>query len=140
MLYDHILLPVDGSEHSLHALPHAVRLAGGGGEIIVVTVVPPLPGILGGEPRKEAERAAALEAKAATQPAMEILASENIPCRELIVYNHSPADGIVSAMQETGCDIVVMGSRGRSDFEGLFLGSVTHRVLMHSTVPVLVVH
>lgn len=140
MLYARILLPVDGSAHSLHAVPHAMRLAKAGGEIIVVTVIPPLPSILGGVPREEAAQAAALEARTATQPAMEILQNENIPCRELVVYNNSSSDGIVAAMQEIGCDVVVMGSRGRSDFEGLFLGSVTHRVLMHSTVPVLVVH
>ena len=32
-----------------------------------------------------------------------------------------------------------MGSRGRSDIEGLLLGSVTHKVLTLAKVPVLVV-
>ncbi len=140
MLYSRILLPVDGSAHSLRGVSHAVRLAGDDAEVIVATVIAPLPSILGGEPRKEAEEAALEEARLATGPVLEKLAAEGVKCRELIVRNNSPADGIVGAVEETGSEIVVMGSRGRSDFEGLFLGSVTHRVLMHSTVPVLVVH
>ena len=37
------------------------------------------------------------------------------------------------------CDLIFRGSRGRSDIEGLLLGSVTHNVLTLATVPVLVV-
>mgnify|MGYP000057932655 CR=1 FL=1 len=33
------------------------------------------------------------------------------------------------------CDLIVMGSRGRSDIEGLLLGSVTHKVLTLATSP-----
>lgn len=42
MAYNRILLPVDGSEHSMHAVAHAVSLVREGGEIVVATVLPPL--------------------------------------------------------------------------------------------------
>ena len=42
------------------------------------------------------------------------------------------------AAQE-GCDLIVMGSRGLSDFSGMVMGSVSHRVLRHATMPVLIV-
>ena len=104
MAYNRILLPVDGSEHSMHAVAHAVSLVREGGEIVVATVLPPIPNVIGGDARKEAEEAVKTDASLITQPVMDVIAT-----------------------------------RGRSDIEGLLLGSVTHKVLTLATVPVLVV-
>lgn len=44
-------------------------------------------------------------------------------------------------MAKTGdFDLIVMGSHGHSDIAGLFLGSVTHKVLNKVYCPVLIVH
>lgn len=140
MLYNRILLPVDGSEHSMHAVVHAIHLARQGGEIIIITVLPPIPSVIGGEARKEAEADVVKDSQLITQPVADIIAKENLPCHAKTIFANSPANGIVKAISELNADIVVMGSRGRNDLEGLFLGSVTHRVLTVSEVPVLVVH
>ncbi|MGH2659421.1 MAG: universal stress protein [Actinomycetota bacterium] len=46
---------------------------------------------------------------------------------------------IVEAAKEHGAGLIVMGSRGLSEWEELFLGSVTDRVLHLAECPVLIV-
>lgn len=127
MAYNRILLPVDGSEHSMHAVAHAVSLVREGGEIVVATVLPPIPNVIGGDARKEAEEAVKTDASLITQPVMDVIAKDNIACREKIVLHTSTAEGIIETAEDMKCDLIVMGSRGRSDIEGLLLGSVTHK-------------
>lgn len=139
-MYERILLPVDGSEHSLRAVDHAIRLARLGGEVIVCTIVDPVPNILGGDARLEAESEMQAEAKAVLQPVLDRLKAENIKASSVVRAAANAGNGIVAIILEKKCDMVVMGSRGRSDLEGLLLGSVTHRVLAVTDAPVLVVN
>lgn len=139
MLYSRILLPVDGSQHSAFALKEAVKLAQDGGEIIVVTIAPPVPGAIGGEDRKEENQSVVTDAALITDPICQELSAAKIKCHGEVIFAASPSNGIIFAIDKFKCDVVVMGSRGRSEIEGLLLGSVTHRVLTASPVPVLVV-
>jgi nucleotide-binding universal stress UspA family protein len=50
----------------------------------------------------------------------------------------SPYAGIVAAARSKHCDLIFMASHGRRGIPGLIMGSVTHKVLTHSRVPVLV--
>ena len=79
MAYNRILLPVDGSEHSMHAVAHAVSLVREGGEIVVATVLPPIPNVIGGDARKEAEEAVKTDASLITQPVMDVIAKDKAP-------------------------------------------------------------
>jgi nucleotide-binding universal stress UspA family protein len=49
------------------------------------------------------------------------------------------ADAIVAQAQESGCDLIVIGTHGRRGLSRALLGSDAERVLRHSTVPVLLV-
>ncbi len=50
------------------------------------------------------------------------------------------AGTVLSKLAKSGdFDLIVMGSQGHSDIAGLFLGSVTHKVLNTIYCPVLVV-
>jgi len=46
---------------------------------------------------------------------------------------------ILDEAEESGASLIVMGSRGATDLEGVLLGSTTHKVLHLGTLPVFVV-
>jgi len=52
----------------------------------------------------------------------------------------TPAEAILDQAEAGGHDLIVVGSRGRGDVASIMLGSVSHHVVHHSRVPVLVVH
>lgn len=47
-------------------------------------------------------------------------------------------EAIIMQAEKSKCDLIVMASHGRKGLEGLLLGSETHKVLVHSKIPVLV--
>jgi nucleotide-binding universal stress UspA family protein len=57
------------------------------------------------------------------------------------VLSSAPARPALLEQIKNGChDLVVMGSRGRGAVRSVLLGSVSHFVLHHSPIPVLIVH
>ena len=140
MIYQRILLPLDGSHHSLLAVEHAFRLAQDGGTVVLLTVLPEIPALLGGDARQVAESDALAEAELILEPVRSRLSQSGIAVEERVMFANHPGNAILVAVAEARIEVVVMGSRGRSELEGLVLGSVTHRVLNLSKVPVLVVN
>jgi nucleotide-binding universal stress UspA family protein len=51
-----------------------------------------------------------------------------------------PGMELLNRTQAAGHDLIVMGSRGRGAVRSAVLGSTSHFVLNHATVPVLIVH
>lgn len=51
----------------------------------------------------------------------------------------SPFQGILKYADKIEADIIVMGSKGHSDFEEILIGSNTEKVVRRATIPVLVV-
>ena len=50
----------------------------------------------------------------------------------------TPYEGIVETAKKQKCDAIFMASHGRRGLAGILMGSVTHKVLTHSKLPVLV--
>jgi nucleotide-binding universal stress UspA family protein len=59
--------------------------------------------------------------------------------KPLFVDSARVADAIVRAAREHDCDLIVMGTRGRSPSAAVLLGSETEQCLMTTTVPLLAV-
>jgi nucleotide-binding universal stress UspA family protein len=55
-----------------------------------------------------------------------------------LVEDVAAASGIVQSAKELGCDLIIMGSHGRTGIARLMLGSVATKVVAESSIPVLV--
>lgn len=58
---------------------------------------------------------------------------------ETMVVTGDFAEAILKAAEETGADIVVIGSHSRRWLEEIVMGSVTEKVLKHTSVPLFII-
>ena len=65
-------------------------------------------------------------------------AERGVKCSGITVFSDRTAAKIVEVAGQHACDLIFMGSHGRSGWGQLLLGSVTNKVLSHSKIPVLV--
>ncbi|HCL87702.1 MAG TPA: universal stress protein UspA [Comamonadaceae bacterium] len=144
-MFKHILIPVDGSETSMKALAKAAELAKVfGSAVTAMYVIDPYPftGVGADFAYGQAQylSAATAEANTALDAAKTALSQAGVTNINVLVgEGHAIHDGIVRAVENTGADLIVMGSHGRRGLEKLVLGSVTQRVLGAAHIPVLVV-
>jgi nucleotide-binding universal stress UspA family protein len=54
------------------------------------------------------------------------------------VYTGDPAEAVISAARDGGCDLVVVGTHGRRGLKRLVLGSVAERIVREAPCDVLV--
>lgn len=134
-----ILVPVDGSDHSKRAAAYAADLAEAtGGDIILMHCHRRFPSVLGEPYYQKVVTQIIEEANELLEPYRQLIREKGVSFTERILER--PAGGAILNVAKTeACNIVVMGSRGRNNLEGLLLGSVTHRVLEAAPCPVLVV-
>lgn len=137
--YRKILIAVDGSESSLHALKESFKLATNEKSwITVVSVVPPYMGDLDliavgnvlASARKPCEDAL-LQANKAAEAARALIKTV---CEEGEIHER-----IIDLADAENCDLIVMGRRGMSHLERALLGNITARVIGYSNKDVLVV-
>lgn len=134
-----ILLPVDGSEHATRAAAYALKLAGlMRARMLLLYCHRPFPVKLGEPYFQNAIDKIMVEANALMEPFRSILAENGVDFTDLIMEG-PPAQKICDVARIESCEMIIMGSRGRSDLKGLLLGSVAHRVLQQSPCPVLVI-
>lgn len=137
-----ILIAVDGSPMSRHAVQHVIRLAHALAKAPAITVLnadPPLMQSIA--IRLGADNVRHYHAdnwQYATRDARALLKRNRLPFREVTVVGE-PAQAIAHEARAGRHDLIVMGSHGRGALEGLLLGSVARKVITQSTVSVTVV-
>ncbi len=138
-MYERIIVPTDGSEHSQEAVKHALAIAKAVGVKILALYV------------MDTTAFAAVPRDSLTADIFSILNKEaaeavNYVVREgkkVNVYVETKiAEGIPSEViikSASPKDLIVMGTKGRTGFAKFLLGSVAENVVHHAKCPVLVV-
>ena len=134
-----ILLPVDGSDCSVKAAEYTLDFTESrGGDIILMYSHKPFPSFLGEPYFQEVHDRIMRKARDMLAPFVRMFVDAGVPVEERILEG-APGENICRVAKIEKCDLIIMGSRGFSDLKGLFLGSVTHRVLNGAPCPVLVI-
>lgn len=140
MMFNKILLAMDGSPHAEEALKYARDLAlRDEAQVVVVHAVSPVPAFLGEPERQRLISRNIIEGEQVAGQAAEKLRKAGVDDVIVEVLEGPPANAVLRVAETRQCDLIVMGSRGHGELTSLLLGSVSHRVLAHARVPVLVV-
>ncbi len=136
-MFDRILLAVDGSAHAKKATRVASDLAKNAGSQVLVVHVWELAGGRGGIVSMEAPDEATELVNEVTQE----LEQDGVKARGKVrlAPTGRTAKDILDEAKSYDASLIVMGTRGLTDFAGLLLGSVAHKVIHHAECPVLVV-
>ena len=146
-MYKRILVPTDGSPLSVKAVQSAVAQAvATGAELVALHVVPRYPLRFydsdSSIPNPEAARTEkqwAEKGQAMVESVQKSAEAEGVKAKGIIMRSDLVAESVIAAAREHNCDLIVMASHGRKGLNRLLLGSETHHVLTHGTLPVLVV-
>ena len=134
-----ILVAVDGSKHSDKVIAAAVEYANLlNAKVILVHCHKKFPTILGEPLRHDAIFATLHKAEMLIAPFTKRLQEAQIDVEERLI--EEPAGTVIPEVAKIQqCELIIIGSRGLTNLEGLLLGSVTTRVLHLTPCSVLVV-
>ncbi len=134
-----ILVAVDGSLHSDKVVETALEYAKlFNANVILVHCHKKFPSIMGEPSTNSAIDSTIRDAENLIKPFVERLEKAQIDFESRLM--EEPAGSVIPNIAEIqGCDLVIMGSRGLTNLQGLLLGSVTNRVLHTTPCSVLVV-
>jgi nucleotide-binding universal stress UspA family protein len=152
-MFERILIATDLSPSSLPAFERGLTLARRlGAKVIVLHVSePPYSAHPWFEPlaskeaalftdvaeREQAKARDLLDAKVADVVRSGAIEQSKI---EVVVQSGVPADRIVEVAGRRECDLIVVGTHGRTGLKHALLGSVAERIARTAAQPVLIVH
>ncbi|WP_179006315.1 universal stress protein [Winogradskyella forsetii] len=136
-----IIVPVDFSKHSEYALETAAVLAKQhNSELIVMHMLELSESIITAtsSQRNEENAFMMMVANKKFEAFLDQPYLEAISVTPMIKY-HKVLKEVAEVASEVRADLIVMGSRGHSDHDGIFTGSNTEKVVRYSDTPVLVI-
>ena len=145
-MYQKILITTDGSSVSQHTACAGVKFARQmGAEVLALFVAPEYQypvyvEIVPPAYPSEAEYAQQMQRLGEEYMGSIMRAADGCGLKHACMTSFSDAAAlkIVDVAEQQHCDLIFMGSHGRSGWGQLLLGSVTNKVLSHTSKPVLV--
>ena len=152
-MFRKILVPLDGSEHSLKALEEASQIAKiSSGKITLINVYsvqpimmpePSISGYTGTPVFTGAEVSRIIEAAQRSgnkilQDGEQRISATGVQVEKMVVEGHTVQE-IVRVANEGNFDLIVIGATGVSHIREMLLGSVTDGVVHHAHCAVLVI-
>jgi len=143
-MYRHLLVPLDDSPLSARAARHAVELARSlGAKVTFFHAQEDFAATSLGALQRVVSPAVfnagvAGDARAILSKAEVVAREMGVAYESLSLTSNRPYEAILHAADTRHCDLIYMASHGHRGIRGLMLGSQTHKVLQHSTIPVLV--
>lgn len=141
MIFERILAASDGTDASLRGVRVAAELVTRyHAEFMLLTVVTmPQQVVLAATlDQRSIETYVERLARDSLHAAVTLLRDNNIGAEVKVVVGPA-AETILSEIEASGADLVVMGRKGRDEPKDLILGSVSYRVSRHVRVPILLV-
>lgn len=147
-MYQHLVVAVDGSRTALNALQHAIHLASGlQSKLTLVTVANPAeymtlaPEFLQYESYEEAAIAGGNEVLAEMQKVAQDAGIADVKTHLLVAAKGAKemAQELVDFADDSGADLIVIGTHGRTGLMHLLMGSFAETVMRQSYLPLLVI-
>lgn len=133
-----VILGFDDSECARAALAAAIEIASRFGDRLVISYAYAPPDRLRGEEYKTHRRALEELGEKATAEAEKHAREAGVEA-EVALVDAKPAAALLSLAEQRNARLIVVGTHGEGPIAGALLGSVPHKLLHRSTVPVLVV-
>ena len=145
-MFQHLLVPTDGSPLSEEAVRKAIAFAKETGARITAFYAKPVPPVarfiegaqIDAEIQRKFQQMADEDAQKILDFAADACRIEGVRCTTASATSDAPYEAIIQAAADKGCDLIFMASHGRRGISALLLGSETMKVLTHSKIPVLV--
>lgn len=142
--YQHILVPIDGSDHSKQALQHAIDIAKITGGAITLLNVANMADIINQFGQMENTSELTIDEMTASAQANSTgllkqfasMVPDSIPVQSIFELS-APEAAILEEQKSQSADLICMGRGGGQALKNFLLGSVSTYVITHAPCPVL---
>jgi len=138
-MFNHIIVAIDGSEHSNRAVNCARELAERfGASLWLVHAYPQTSDLRSYDQFGKLIARRKRAGQSILDEALKILGEINCEINEELLEGPE-AEAILSVAETQKVGLILMGTRGLSSLEGMLLGSVSRKVTHHASCPVMLV-